>query len=607
MLTARASRLREWALFALAAVAPALAVGGLGLRALQNEEAAILGETARALDASAERTAATIERTMAAAAAGIDAGLDADPARADATLRRLCPAFAEPLVIGGDRALLVPPAPPALQQAPAQCRELMQDLARDPAARAPFLDACAEARSATGRWLWPVVALSDRGAVPADRLVSWLDAHAPLLSGAERDATRLEVEAALEGPLRHRASQLLSAGGSRREELRAELADEGAAAALRRPADAAGLVHWRAGATAATLRALDDARLAGCIVHRRSLAQALNALGLPPDQRARVVTAAELRAHDRPRAHGGGARSRDDEPLGATVAVAPDLGLRIVPADPASVARRASRSRVLLGALGGAATLLAFGVAGLLFARMRAARRSSELRTDFVSAVSHELRTPIASVRMLAELLEQGRVEPAEQREVHEALAREARRLGETVDRLLGFSRMAAGRYVVDRVDAPVADAVAACIDTFEERHPEAAPVERALDTEATAAVDAGQLALAVDNLLANALKYAPEGKPYRVSVARRAGSIEIRVSDRGPGIARSDQRRIFEPFERVDDRLSRATEGSGIGLSLVRHVARAHDGEVSIESEPGRGATFVMRLPSHVDDARTP
>src|SRR6185369_7159081 len=103
--------------------------------------------------------------------------------------------------------------------------------------------------------------------------------------------------------------------------------------------------------------------------------------------------------------------------------------IRMVPADPGAVARRATRSRRILGALGAFATVGAFALAALLFARMRAARRSSELRTDFVAAVSHELRTPIASMRMLSELLEEGRVEAAEQREVFEALAREARRL----------------------------------------------------------------------------------------------------------------------------------------------------------------------------------
>ncbi len=230
---------------------------------------------------------------------------------------------------------------------------------------------------------------------------------------------------------------------------------------------------------------------------------------------------------------------------------------------------------------------------------MRAARRSSALRTDFVAAVSHELRTPIASMRMLAELLEEGRVEPDEQGEVFEALAREARRLGETVDRLLGFSRMAAGRHVIERVEARVAEVVAASVDTFEERHPDMPRVERAFAEDAMAGIDAGQIRLAVDNLLANAAKYAPAGTPYRASVRRQGGGVAITIADRGPGIARRDQGRIFEPFERADDRLSRATEGSGIGLSLVRHVARAHGGRASVESEPGRGAAFTLWIPA--------
>ncbi len=215
-----------------------------------------------------------------------------------------------------------------------------------------------------------------------------------------------------------------------------------------------------------------------------------------------------------------------------------------------------------------------------------------------MAAVSHELRTPIASMRMLAELLEEGRVEPDEQAEVFEALAREARRLGETVDRLLGFSRMAAGRYAIERAEARVAEVVAASVDTFEERHPELPPVERALDEGVIAAIDAGQIRLAVDNLLANAAKYAPGGAPYLVRVAREGAGVALTVGDHGPGVARRDQARIFEPFERADDRLSRATEGSGIGLSLVQHVARAHGGRAFVKSEPGGGAAFTLWVP---------
>jgi signal transduction histidine kinase len=228
-------------------------------------------------------------------------------------------------------------------------------------------------------------------------------------------------------------------------------------------------------------------------------------------------------------------------------------------------------------------------VAALQFARARAARRSSELRTDFVSAVSHELRTPIASVRMLAELLEQGRVEPGERGEAHGAIAREARRLGETVDRLLGFSRMAAGRYALTRERARVGAAVARSIDTFEQRHPGLPRVQRDID---------GSLEVAVDNLLENARKHAPAGAPYLVRVRRDPGGVAVDVEDRGPGIAERDQARIFRPFERADDRLSRATEGSGIGLALVRHVAEAHGGSARVVSKPGAGARFTIVFP---------
>jgi two-component system phosphate regulon sensor histidine kinase PhoR len=403
----------------------------------------------------------------------------------------------------------------------------------------------------------------------------------------------MDAERALGGEARARSLVALSTSWSRRGALVAELASPGVVTALRAPAASSGLVTWRADASAGTLRALGDGRLAGFVIDKSALEEALarGAIAIPSGMRASVGRGTETRAGD-------GA-------LEALVPVAPGLALRIVPADPGAVARHAARSRRILAALGSFAVVAAFGLAALLFARMRAARRSSALRTDFVAAVSHELRTPIASMRMLAELLEEGRVEPGEEAEVYEALAREARRLGETVDRLLGFSRMEAGRATIERTETRIADVVAASIDTFEERNSEVPRVVRELDADVIADVDASQVRLAVDNLLANAKKYAPEGTPYRVAVRREATGVTIRVADHGPGIARRDRERIFRPFERADDRLSRATEGSGIGLSLVRHVARAHGGRAWVDSERGEGATFTLFLPAEKRSGR--
>jgi signal transduction histidine kinase len=318
----------------------------------------------------------------------------------------------------------------------------------------------------------------------------------------------------------------------------------------------------------------------------------------PARGRTRACVAEVIEGYPAARGDAPEPAGADGEPLRATIEIAPALAIRLSPADRAAVAARAERSRGILAGIFAGATALALLLAAALFARVRAARRLSALRTDFVATVSHELRTPIASVRMLAELLDEGRVEAAEQREVVEALTREARRLGETVERLLSFSRMEASRDVRSRAPASVAGVVSASIDAFEQQSLGAPPVARELDAAAEASVDAAQIRVAVDNLLANARKYAPEGGPYKVSVRRERDGVAIAVADRGPGIKRRDQRRIFEPFERGDDRLSQATEGSGIGLSLVRHVARAHGGRVSVESEPGKGATFTIWIP---------
>jgi signal transduction histidine kinase len=351
----------------------------------------------------------------------------------------------------------------------------------------------------------------------------------------------------------------------------------------------AAVVPWKSSTAAGAVRRTPAGLLLGFVVHDASLADAIAAgrIELGGEIRADVVKGSQSLED--------GASSPGAGVPGASVEVAPLLLLRLLPRDPGIVARQARRSRRLLGGVGIGSTLFACGLAALLYRRMRDVERSSDLRTDFVATVSHELRTPIASVRMLAELLEQGRVEPDEQAEVFAALARESRRLGETVHRLLGFSRMAAGRETVDRRRANVAETVAASIAAFEERYPDGAKVERELDGAIEADIDAAQIQLAVDNLLANAKKHAPDGGPYTVRVAREDGGVALRVQDRGPGIARRDHKRIFLPFERADDRLSRATEGSGIGLSLVVHVARAHGGRAWVESEPGKGATFCL------------
>jgi two-component system phosphate regulon sensor histidine kinase PhoR len=157
---------------------------------------------------------------------------------------------------------------------------------------------------------------------------------------------------------------------------------------------------------------------------------------------------------------------------------------------------------------------------------------------------------------------------------------------------------MQAQRSPLVAEEQPIPELVRAAIDTFEERHPGVAVTRPDAASEPRAPADRAQLAMALDNLLSNALKYAPAGAPYEVLVQSDEDEVRIAVRDHGPGVAPKDRRRIFEPFERADNRLSQATEGSGIGLSLVRHVARAHGGRAWVESSEGRGATFFIAIP---------
>ncbi len=591
LLSTRAQRWRDWVLFALAALSPALAVGWLGLRALEGQEDAARRQTLAVLQSSADGIVRAVQDDVDAAAIRL-ARLPQPGDDLETRLRDLTPAFADPVVLSQDHKVSFPPQPSsatASSDGPvsASCASLADEIARSPERRdltRQLLADCEGVRSSTGRWLWPMVALRSTEPSLGPRFADWVERYGQRMRRAEREATRQEAMgvAWLAGEPRERVMRALSPAASLHEALARTLEQEGPSSALREGVDATGFVRWREGGSWGVLRKLADGRLAGFVVHPSSVEAACRRgwPELPPGYRVEV------------RAEGGG------EGWWRAASLAPSLGVRVVLADPGLPARQAARARAVMGGVGAVAMVLAFLVAAVLFARMRAAKRLGELRTGFVSAVSHELRTPIASVRMLSELLEQGRVEDDEKDEVYVALAREAKRMGDTVDRLLGFSRMAAGRYVIEREEASVAEVVERSIAIFEERNPDVPRVERRYAAGLVAEVDAGQLQLAVDNLIGNARKYAPEGTPYGVRVAEEDGWVLIEVTDRGPGIPRRERKRVFRAFERGDDRLSSAVQGSGIGLSLVQHVAQAHGGVAEALGAPGGGACVRLRFP---------
>jgi signal transduction histidine kinase len=266
-----------------------------------------------------------------------------------------------------------------------------------------------------------------------------------------------------------------------------------------------------------------------------------------------------------------------------------------------------NRARLYLWALIMLAVVLGGGIAGTVWVMARETRLS-RLKTDFVSSVSHELRTPLTSIRLFTETLLLGRAQSEEeQKEFLQIIAQESERLSRLVERILDFSRMEAGRkaYSFDLVDAAdlVNMAVMACGSLFEEKK---IKINKRLPDDAfSVCVNKDAIVEVFINLLSNAIKYSPEETEVTVSAKRNKHSMEISVSDRGIGIARSEQGKIFEKFYRVETPLASEVAGSGLGLSLVKYIVHGHGGEIVVDSAPGRGSVFTVRLPMEPVETR--
>lgn len=226
-----------------------------------------------------------------------------------------------------------------------------------------------------------------------------------------------------------------------------------------------------------------------------------------------------------------------------------------------------------------------------------AARRTDQLRRDFVANASHELKTPVASILALAATLDQASGDTLALRRFLDHLETEAERLSRLVADLLDLSRLESGlaepRPV--RLDAVAKDEASKLA-----LRAKGADL-RIVVEEAEATVVSGSeldLGLMMHNLLDNAIRYTPPGGQVTLAVRRSDGMAQVRVDDTGIGIPSADLDRVFERFYRVDAARSRQTGGTGLGLSIVRHVAEAHHGSVHVRSVLGSGSTFVVELP---------
>ncbi len=268
-----------------------------------------------------------------------------------------------------------------------------------------------------------------------------------------------------------------------------------------------------------------------------------------------------------------------------------DLSRRIEhPAGNTEVGRLAEALDVMLASIEAAYLARADGEAR--------ARGSQERMRRFIADASHELRTPLTSVRGLAEYgLQQG--EAADREELLRLMgliARKAGRMGRLVDDLLLLARFDAGRPL-DRRPVDLASIAAEAVRQARIVTP-GRPITLAAAEPVIVDADAERLRQVIDNLIGNALRYTPPGSPVTVTVASEPGSGRLTVADRGPGMTSEQASRVFERFYRTDGARTRASGGAGLGLAIAASLAAAHDGELTVDTQPGRGAAFHLRLP---------
>lgn len=264
----------------------------------------------------------------------------------------------------------------------------------------------------------------------------------------------------------------------------------------------------------------------------------------------------------------------------------------------AALARRNFRTNLVLTVL--VLSVLVFGMALIVRTSARELKLA-QAKSDFVSNVSHELKTPLTMIRLFAEILSTGRVKnPEKATEYSQIIENESRRLTQLIDNILDFSRMEAGRKNYRPVATDVTELVDSVIKSYEYQLLNL-NFELEVDLQRnlpSIMVDADAISQAVLNLLNNAVKYSDKIKKIGVRVYEVNQSIAIEISDSGIGIPRSEHEKIFEKFHRVGTALVHNTKGSGLGLSLVKHIVEAHRGHVQVESVPGEGSRFTLLLP---------
>ena len=229
-------------------------------------------------------------------------------------------------------------------------------------------------------------------------------------------------------------------------------------------------------------------------------------------------------------------------------------------------------------------------------------RRLENMRRDFAASVSHEIKTPLTAIKGFVETLYTTDLDDREEnRRFLEIIDKHVNRLAVIIDDLMQLSRIEGDRDVQQigsetcRVQDVLTTAIGLCRQVVDEK---GIDIRLTCAPDLSGRFDATLLEQAAVNLLDNAAKYSPEKSTIHIEALTVNEEIQIRFTDQGMGIAKKHLPRLFERFYRVDKARSRKLGGTGLGLAIVKHIAQAHGGNVTVESELGKGSTFTLHLP---------
>jgi signal transduction histidine kinase len=234
--------------------------------------------------------------------------------------------------------------------------------------------------------------------------------------------------------------------------------------------------------------------------------------------------------------------------------------------------------------------------------------RLNKLKNDFLATVTHELKTPLSSMRVLVDTVLDNRVADVQQsREYLELVSKENERLSRLIDNFLTFSRMERNKQAFEITETRPADIAKAAAEAVRTKFDKTNCKFTLMIDESAAgglpavSADKDALVTVLVNLLDNAFKYSYDDKQIEMKVFAGSGSVCFSVKDNGIGMSRRVVKKIFNKFYQADNSLSRRAGGCGLGLSIVKFIVDAHKGSITVESEPGKGSTFIVKIPASI------